>query len=80
MSSNKNSSGQQAEAPVSSGVVGNTAQFLRESVGELKKVQHPTRQETIQASLVTLLIMVLVSIVLSLFDFIFGRALNALIG
>jgi preprotein translocase SecE subunit len=76
----KSSASQQSEGGSSAGIVGQTSTFFRESVEELKKVQHPTRQETVQASLVTLLIMVLVSIVLSLFDFVFGRALNALIG
>lgn len=42
--------------------------FFGESVEELKKVSHPTRQETMQATLVTIFIMFVVSICLFLFD------------
>ncbi|NLF25563.1 MAG: preprotein translocase subunit SecE [Deltaproteobacteria bacterium] len=49
------------------------AQFLVECRNELKKVVRPTRQETIQATAVTLFIVLLVSLVLALFDLIFDR-------
>ena len=45
--------------------------YVKESIEELKKVQRPTRQQTIQATLVTLAIMIFISVVLSLFDFLF---------
>ena len=53
--------------------------FLRESVEELKKVQKPTRQETIQATVVTLGIMVFISLVLALFDFVFRKVVEGLL-
>jgi preprotein translocase SecE subunit len=46
--------------------------FLDESVQELKKVTTPTKQETIQATLVTLVIMTFVSICLFLMDWFFS--------
>ena len=54
-------------------------EYLRESVAELKKVTSPTRAETIQATLVTMLIMVFVSVSLFLMDLVFGRIINSLI-
>lgn len=55
-------------------------QFIRESKEELKKVHCPTRQETIQATVVTLFIMVFVSLVLFVLDLVLGRLMGALIG
>ncbi len=43
-------------------------QYLTESAEELKKVSSPTRQETIQATLVTLFIIVVVSLYLFFVD------------
>ncbi|MCB0331683.1 MAG: preprotein translocase subunit SecE, partial [Bdellovibrionales bacterium] len=57
----------------SAGIVGQTVGFLNESVEELKKVSVPTRQETIQATIVTMIIMVFVALCLFLLDFLFGN-------
>lgn len=56
--------------------VARTVGFFRDSVDELKKVTHPTRQETTQATIVTLLIMFFVSICLFLFDWICTQIMN----
>lgn len=53
----------QSGNPISRGI-----SFLGDSVEELKKVSHPTRQETMQATVVTILIMAVVSMCLFLFD------------
>jgi preprotein translocase SecE subunit len=53
--------------------------FISESVDELRKVHKPTREETIRATLGTILIMVFISLLLSLFDFVFGRLMEQLI-
>jgi preprotein translocase SecE subunit len=47
--------------------------FFSESREELGKVISPSRQETVQATMVTLFIIVVVSVLLALFDVIFGR-------
>jgi len=47
--------------------------FMKECRDELRKVVKPTRQETVQATMVTLFIIVLVSLLLALFDVIFNR-------
>lgn len=49
--------------------------FLAESVAELKKVSRPTRQETVQATLVTLLLVFFFAAVLALLDWIFRTVL-----
>lgn len=54
-------------------------EFFNESIEELKKVSAPTKQETIQATLVTILIMVVVAFSLLVLDFIFSKLMIALI-
>lgn len=56
----------------------NPMEFLRESIVELKKVHHPTRAETIQATLVTLFIMFTVSICLFVLDVVFKTLMHSL--
>jgi len=53
--------------------------FFAECRDELKKVVKPTRQETIQATTVTLFIIILVSFILALFDLIFDRLMMAVL-
>lgn len=47
-------------------------QFLKDSWLELKKVHAPTRQETIQATIVTLIMLFFVSLFLGGVDFLLG--------
>ncbi|RMG40163.1 MAG: preprotein translocase subunit SecE [Candidatus Dadabacteria bacterium] len=54
-------------------IIRQVSEFFSESVDELKKVSTPTRQETIQATMVTLLIMVVVSLSLLIMDWIFSN-------
>lgn len=55
------------------------SRFFSESVDELKKVSRPTRQETIQATVVALVIMLTVSFCLFLLDMLFSTAMQAII-
>jgi len=55
------------------------SQYFRESITELKKVHSPTRAETIQATMVTLAIMVFVALVLFMFDVVFKKLMDALL-
>ena len=53
--------------------------YLSESVAELKKVTTPTRQETIQATLVTIVIMTFVALCLMVLDLLFRTLMDALL-
>lgn len=69
------------EAGTNSGAVatvGKTSYFAA-SLAELKKVTHPTRQETIQATLVTLVIIGIVAVCLFILDLILNRLMLALL-
>lgn len=43
--------------------------FIRESIGELKKVNWPTREDVISQTIVVVVSLVIVSIVLTVIDF-----------
>lgn len=51
----------------------------RETIGELRKVTWPTPQEAWKLTRVVLLVMVFMSAVLGIFDFIFSKAITALL-
>jgi len=53
--------------------------FLSESVEELKKVTYPTRAETIQATLITLVIMSFIAVCLFLMDLLFNTVMDNLL-
>ncbi|MCB0354838.1 MAG: preprotein translocase subunit SecE [Bdellovibrionales bacterium] len=59
--------------------LGQARDFWGESVAELKKVSTPTRAETIQATIVTLFIMLFVALCLTLMDFVFDKVMGALL-
>ena len=67
-SSGKGAMGKSAEQ--GRGLVGKIlgAKFISGAVDELKKVVHPTRQEALQATLVTLAFMAFFGIILGLLD------------
>jgi len=60
-------------------LVGKGTRFLSECNDELRKVVRPNRQETIQATLVTLVIVIFVAVVLSASDLIFGWLLKLIL-
>jgi len=47
--------------------------YYRETIGELKKVTWPTRQEATNLTIVVLIVIAAMSAFLGLLDFIFGR-------
>lgn len=47
--------------------------YFRETVGELKKVNWPTRQEAWNLTLVVLAVLVSMSLLLGVFDFLFTQ-------
>lgn len=54
--------------------------FFSECREELRKVVKPTKDETIQATMVTIVILAFVAIVLSLYDVILQKGLYAIYG
>lgn len=53
--------------------------IVRDSLDEIKKVTTPTRQETIQATIVTMFVVSIVSILLFCLDFLFNRLMVLLL-
>lgn len=60
-------------------IVARTSRYFSESVDELKKVSSPTRQETTQATVVTIFLIMFVAIVVALLDVLFGRVMSAIL-
>ena len=60
--------------PISAGV-----QFVDESWRELKKVHAPTRQETIQASIVVLVMVILFALFLGAADLVVGKVMQTIL-
>lgn len=54
--------------------------FGRETMGELRKVSWPARQEAINLTIIVIIVMVFMSILLSITDIISGRLLDLLLG
>lgn len=68
----KKSAGERPSAIPSKGMWG-------EAVVELKKVSTPTRQETVQATVVTVVIILAVGICLALLDLLFNNLMQAIL-
>jgi len=54
--------------------------FVRETVGELRKVSWPSRQEAINLTIIVLIVMVVTSIFLYVVDIIGARLLTLAVG
>ena len=61
------------------GPIGKLTRFFRESRDELKKVNRPTREETIQVTWVVLMMLVSFSVFLGLADLVFGSLMQTLL-
>lgn len=57
-----------------------TTEFLSETRFELRKVVWPTRQETMRATMVIGIVVVVISLLLALIDFILSSGVRALLG
>ncbi len=53
--------------------------YLSESVDELKKVSKPTRQETMQYTLVSIVIICFIAICIMLLDLVFDQIMRAVL-
>jgi preprotein translocase subunit SecE len=54
--------------------------YFRETVGELRKVSWPTRQEAINLTIVVLIVVVIMSTILGFLDFVFSRLIAIILG
>jgi len=54
--------------------------YFSETVGELRKVSWPTRQEAVQLTIIVLVVMVFMGLFLGLVDLIAGHLLNLALG
>lgn len=57
-----------------------TAEFLSESRFELRKVVWPTRQDTMRSTGLIVVVVILISLLLALIDFILSNIVRALLG
>ena len=53
--------------------------FLSESIEELKKITTPTRQETIQAMIMTVMIIIFMSLCVFLLDLVFNGIMSSIL-
>lgn len=67
------------QAAESESTIGKSRRYFAESVEELRKVTRPTRQETVQATLVTVIIMLFVSVCLFILDLVFNGLMTAIL-
>jgi preprotein translocase subunit SecE len=56
------------------------SRLMRETIGELRKVNWPTRQEAIQLTIIVLIVVVATSAFLGLLDYIFTDLVRLLVG
>jgi preprotein translocase subunit SecE len=54
--------------------------YFSETIGELRKVSWPTRQEAVQLTIIVLVVMVFMGVFLGLVDLIAGHTLNLALG
>ena len=67
------------KAAESQSLIGKGQEFLSDSVAEIKKVTTPTKQETTQATLVTIVIILFVALCLCLLDLVFNNLMGAVL-
>ena len=60
------------------GIIARVSKWLKDMKAELKKVQWPTRKQTINNTLIVIACVIVVGIVIGAFDFIAGRAIEAI--
>ena len=54
--------------------------FFRETVAELRKVNWPTRQEATKLTVIVLLVVIVMSTLLGVLDFLFSRLFGFIVG
>ena len=54
--------------------------FIREVSVELKKVSWPTRQQTVSATVVVIILTIIISVFLGIVDLVLGRLVGTIMG
>jgi preprotein translocase subunit SecE len=67
-------------ADAQSGLISRSVDYVSESVEELKKVNFPTRQETVRLTGVVVMIIVFISMCLFVMDLVFNWLMTKMIG
>lgn len=67
------------EAEKQGSLITQIPEYVNGSIQELKKVTYPTRQETMQATLVTLVIIIFVALCLFVLDLVLNRLMFAVL-
>jgi len=62
------------------GLFARIGKWFRDMKSELKKVQWPTRKQTVNNTLIVIACVVVVGVCIALFDFVAGEAIKLLIG
>jgi len=62
------------------GFFARVGKWFRDMKSELKKVQWPTRKQTVNNTLIVIACVIVVGIFIALFDFVAGEAIGLLIG
>ncbi len=57
-----------------------TKTWWRQTIGELRKVTWPTREEALALTRIVLIVTVIMSAILGVLDFIFARLIGLLVG
>ena len=68
-----------SEKSAKPGFFARAGKWLRDMKSELKKVQWPTRKQTINNTLIVIACVIVVGIFIALFDFVAGEAIGLLI-
>ena len=61
------------------GPIGTGMQFLSDCQSELKKVSRPSKDETIKATIVVVVMVSFIALVLSIFDILFNRLMTVIL-
>ena len=62
------------------GLFARAGKWFRDMKSELKKVQWPTRKQTVNNTLIVIACVIVVGICIALFDYVAGEAIRLLIG
>ncbi len=72
--------GKKTDKNAKPGIFARIGKWFRDMKSELKKVQWPTRKQTINNTVIVIACVIVVGICIALFDFVAGEAIRLLIG
>ena len=69
-----------AQKEKKSNLIQKTKTWWRQTIGELRKVTWPTREEALALTRIVLIVTVIMSAILGVLDFVFARLIGLLVG